>query len=312
VEIGKKLPSYDVFPALVGGVAINTPTLRTPKPQTTAPVLASSTPGTFPLSTPTAFPSITHVREDSNLRHSRHGSSSSLQASSPSALLPSLITTSSILEIPSNSKTQVDREALQAVADAVQIAPVVWDMLEEALEDVLASNADIRQSLERARDVTTRLSHLARAASSWDRAADKTILREDAHLFLKAVVQISNIIKTYGSSRSISSTLRSNMVKLTNSTEDFAILLHVSSFSPSSQGVLGISSTQNAFYMPEDNRLGSSLSRSRSAQPVPTTKHPPASHDVPHSALPSASFKIPNVRRLRGALEARNDNSDRG
>lgn len=129
----------------------------------------------------------------------------------------------------------------------------------------------------------------------------------------QAVVQISNIMKTYGSSRSISSTLRSNMVKLTNSTEDFAILLHVSSFAPSSQDVFGISSAQNAFYMPEDNRLGSSLSRSRSAQPVPTTKHPlPASYDVPHSALPSASFKIPNVRRLRGALEARNDNSDPG
>lgn len=169
----------------------------------------------------------------------------------------------------------------------------------------------ISDTLERARDVTIRLSHLARAASSWDRAADKTILREDAHLFLKAVVQISNIIKTYGSSRSMSSTLRSNMVKLTNSTEEFAILLHVSSFSPSSPGVLSISPAQNVFYMPEDNRLGSSLSRSRSAQPVPTTKHPPA-YDVPHSALPSASFKIPNVRRLRGALEARNDNSEPG
>lgn len=311
VEIGKQLPSYDIFPALVGGVALNTPTLRTPKRQTTAPVLASPTPRTFPLTTPTAFPSITHVQEDSNLRHSRRGSSSSLLASSASASSLSLITTSSLLEIPSNSKTQVDREALQAVTDAVQIAPTILDMLEEALGDVLSSNADIRQSLERARDVTIRLSHLARAASSWDRAADKTILREDAHLFLKAVVQISNIIKTYGSSRSISSTLRSNMVKLTNSTEEFAILLHVSSFSPSSPGVLGISPAQNVFYMPEDNRLGSSLSRSRSAQPVPTTKHPPA-YDVPHSALPSASFKIPNVRRLRGALEARNDNSEPG
>lgn len=189
VEIGKQLPSYDVFPALVGGVAINTPRLRTPKRQTTAPVLASSTPRTFPLSTPTAFPGITHVQEDSNLGHSRHGSSSSLQASSASASSLSLITTGSLLEIPSNSKTQVDREALQAVAEAVQIAPVVWDMLEEALGDVLVSNADIRQSLERARDVTTRLSHLARAASSWDRAADKTILREDAHLFLKVRLQ---------------------------------------------------------------------------------------------------------------------------
>lgn len=189
VEIGKQLPSYDVFPALVGGVAVNTPRLRTPKRQTTAPVLASSTPRTFPLSTPTAFPGITHVQEDSNLGHSRHGSSSSLQASSASASSLSLITTGSLLEIPSNSKTQVDREALQAVAEAVQIAPVVWDMLEEALGDVLVSNADIRQSLERARDVTTRLSHLARAASSWDRAADKTILREDAHLFLKVRLQ---------------------------------------------------------------------------------------------------------------------------
>lgn len=45
----------------------------------------------------------------------------------------------------------------------------------------------------------------------------------------QTVVQLSNVIKTYGGTHS---TLRSNLVKLTNSTEEFAILLHVSSFSP--------------------------------------------------------------------------------
>ncbi|KAJ6500542.1 RAM signaling pathway protein-domain-containing protein [Mycena sanguinolenta] len=358
VEIGKKLPSYDDPPFLAGGVASHshTPVPRAPKqrhhqhlpaPYVGAGVTSPNVNGHgghgHGLPTPSAS-SISMAEGSSRAppqqSHSRQGSQASLHASSSSASLSSGPSTSSspsipakgtsFLDLPSSSKTQVDKEALQAIQAAVEVAPTVWDMMEQTLGDAL--DADVRETLDRARAVTRRLADVTRSMQEGgDAALDKKLLREDSNLFLKIVVQLSNVIKTYGGAHP---TLRSNLVKLTNSTEEFAILLHVSSFSPlpSSNGrpyspmpaSPALSTTSISYSAithphnhangnssfssnaatglglgpPEEYRMGSSLSRSRSAQPSPSSKLaiPPA-QDQPRSALPSQSFKVPPMLR---------------
>lgn len=67
--------------------------------------------------------------------------------------------------------------------EAVDVAPAVWTMMDEILgED---ANLHVRESLERAKSVTKRLSELIRAMQEGDPTADRKILREDAHVFLK-------------------------------------------------------------------------------------------------------------------------------
>ncbi|KAF7359288.1 Leucine-rich repeat-containing protein SOG2 [Mycena sanguinolenta] len=355
-QIGKKLPSYEDPPLMAGGVASHshTPVPRAPKQRQhqylPAPYVGTGTMspnvnghGGHGLPTPSAS-SISMAEGSSRAppqqSHSRQGSQASLHASSSSASQSSGPSTSSspsipakgtsFLDLPSSSKTQVDKEALQAIQAAVEVAPTVWDMMEQTLGDAL--DADVRETLDRARAVTRRLADVTRSMQEGgDGALDRKVLREDSNLFLKIVVQLSNVIKTYGGAHP---TLRSNLVKLTNSTEEFAILLHVSSFSPlpSSNGrpyspmpaspalsttsisysaithphnhVNGNSSfSSNAatglgLGPPEEYRVASSLSRSRSAQPSPSSKLaiPPA-QDQPRSALPSQSFNVPPMLR---------------
>ncbi|EEB88184.1 hypothetical protein MPER_14118, partial [Moniliophthora perniciosa FA553] len=121
----------------------------------------------------------------SRTNHSRSESQASLQASSTSSspIIPAPKTT--FLELPSTSKIQVDKEAIQAVQDAVDVAPSVWDMVEEALSGVLDTKPDVRDSLDRARSVTKSLSDMMRAIKDGQVAADKKVLREEAHMFLK-------------------------------------------------------------------------------------------------------------------------------
>lgn len=116
-------------------------------------------------------------------------------------------------------------------------------------------------------------------------------------ILFQTVVKLSNIIKTHA----VSSELRNQMVKLTNSTEEFVILLHVSSFSASNTPVPHSPYTPMgngpmptgllAMPVPEETRLGASLSRSRSAQANVSSKL--AVSAGPKSALPSQSFNVP-------------------
>ncbi|KAJ7771659.1 RAM signaling pathway protein-domain-containing protein [Mycena metata] len=347
VEIGKKLPSYDDVPLMSGGVvagvATHTPTLRAPKRHLPAPF--SGTPGASSNGANGAVPPVGSAnsmgegssrgqgqgqasfsqqsQSQQSQSHSRQGSQASLHASSSSGASasssPSLPpkTMTSFLDLPSSSKTQVDKEALQAVQAAVEVAPTVWEMMEQTLGEAL--DADVKESLERARAVTRRLAELTRAMQEGDASLDRKLLREESNLFLKTVVQLSNVIKSYGSAHP---TLRSNLVKLTNSTEEFAILLHVSSFSPlpstngrpyspmpgspvpstmsaasAVSGAPSMASSHTALGLPiptEEYRVGSSLSRSRSAQPSPSSKLALSSaQEGPRSALPSQGFKVP-------------------
>jgi hypothetical protein len=112
---------------------------------------------------------------------------------------------------------------------------------------------------------------------------------------------LSNIIKTYAGAHAVFPDLRSRMVKLTNSTEEFVILLHVSSFSPSStprsySPLLSGPPPQAGLLGASDDRLGTSLSRSRSAQAAASQKLAALSRDGPRSALPNQSFNLPPPR----------------
>jgi len=186
----------------------------------------------------------------------------------------------------------------------VEAAPAVWEMMDEILNEVNETQdgkIDAHDSLAKAKMVTERLKENIRAVQRGHPGADRKALREDAHVFVKTVVQLSNVIKTYGGAHTIFPDLRSRMVKLTNSTEEFVILLHVSSFSPSSTPrpyspmLAGPSSQPGLLGAPDDSRLGPSLSRSRSAQPAASSKLVAPSRDSPRSALPTQSFNLPPI-----------------
>lgn len=191
VEIGKKLPSYDDVPSMLGGiipgVATHTHTLRAPKRQGTVHLSATTVTVSSPSPTnhiPGTSNSGLLLSEGLYSNHSRQGSQTSLQASSTSSS-PSVPAKTTFLELPSSSKTQVDKEALHAVQEAVEVAPIVWDMMEEMLGDVHEAQVEVRESLERARIITKKLSEVIRAMREAGPAADRRVLREDAHMFLK-------------------------------------------------------------------------------------------------------------------------------
>jgi len=125
-------------------------------------------------------------------------------------------------------------------------------------------------------------------------------------VLLQLVVHLSTNVKSYVDSHPLSTTLRTNMVKLTNATEEFVILLHVSSFAntstprPHIPPVNGLSSNGAVIGATSDDpHLGPStiLTRSRSAQAnTPKTMTPsPIVREAPHSALPHQTFRIPLV-----------------
>ncbi|KAG5350867.1 hypothetical protein C0989_008965 [Termitomyces sp. Mn162] len=304
VEIGKKLPSYDDVPGLFGGVvsgtARSTPIPRAPKRQATLATTSISSPSSMnPTLSFAHLPSIGSAIGDSpRALHSRQSSQASFQTSASSS--PLLPTKANYLDLPSKSKLQVDKEALQAVQAAVSIAPSVWDMIETLFYGDLNTKSMVHGALEKARVVTARLNQTLQVMQvyDFDVFSDRKDFREDAHAFLKIVVQLSNIIKTYRGPNFVSSTLRTGMVKLTNSTEEFAILLHVSSFAPSATPRPYTPLITNSLG-PEDLRLDSSLSRSKSAHHSGSFKSPGHTHDGSRSALPSETFKLPITRQLR-------------
>ncbi|KAG6818209.1 hypothetical protein H0H87_000114 [Tephrocybe sp. NHM501043] len=189
VEIGKKLPSYDDVPGLFGGVVSRTakhvPTLRAPKRQATIPTttISSSTPAAPVSSTITVSSSVSS--DPSRPLHSRQGSHASLQTSPSSS--PSAPSKASFLDLPLNSKSQVDREALQAVQVAVDVAPAVWDMIEHLFDGTSNTKPWVQDSVKKARAVTIRLSEMLKVMQDSDAPSDRKDFREDAHIFLKVI-----------------------------------------------------------------------------------------------------------------------------
>ena len=163
VEIGKELPSYDILPTTLGGLATHTPMLRIPKRQATVPV--------FPASLPT-LPS--YASNQIYTSHPRHRSRSSLVDISSSM--------SSASE--SGNIAGVNKEAFQTVREALEVAPVVWDQIEEALGEI-SVNRDTQQVLENARSITRKLLDDVHAVLGDNPESDKKAISDSAHLFLK-------------------------------------------------------------------------------------------------------------------------------
>lgn len=291
VEIGKKLPSYDTPSSMMGGVlsgpAPHMPTLRTPKRQATVPTISSTPKASSPL--PFWHSNSSDERFDT---HVRQGSQKSIPYFSPSSS-PSLRAKSS--DPFGSSRRKVDFEALNAIQDAVETAPRVWDMVADmVLTGPVQNEPEIHAILEQAQSVTEKLADTITKMQNGDLMLEKKFLQEDAQIFLKIVVKISSIVKAHSVVHSVSSALRSSIVKLTKMTEEFAILLHVSSFAsstPRSYSPMLMNSTN----LNQDGRLTSNLSRAKSAH-SPTIKIPhTVLNDGPRSALPTHSFKLPDI-----------------
>ncbi|KAI1794556.1 RAM signaling pathway protein-domain-containing protein [Ganoderma leucocontextum] len=320
VEIGKMLPSYDPPPSLPSGSSGSmngAAGYSTPTPQ-----MRTMRRLVLPLGQQQMHDWHPHphgVGGSHSRGHSRQGSQSSLLTASNS---PSLGGTA---PPPSGSRTLVDQDVIGAIKAAVEAAPEIWEMMDEMEEEGDTSGRardEFREVLVRAKDVTTRLrgSIAAMQEGAHPQAVDGKALHDDAHLFVKTVIQLSNALKTRGAVSTnsstptpaatfvaataarldghphsehahnpsqLSSTLRTKMVTLTNATQEFVMLLHVSSFSPAPTpnvrpyspmvGFAAVVAAQPPLLpghplLPEDGRLGSNLSRNRSAVPVGSSK----------------------------------------
>ena len=123
---------------------------------------------------------------------------------------------------------------------------------------------------------------------------------------------MSNILKSSCDPGSIPTALRLNMVKLTNLTEEFAILLHVSStFIPHSNSPTSKFSTTTSLspHSLEDNQLSSSLSRARNAHPAHSSPPHPTSASGTYPTVLTVPVKNLNARRLRHTRETLNDST---
>ncbi|KAG9318202.1 RAM signaling pathway protein-domain-containing protein [Chiua virens] len=289
VEIGKSLASYDM--PLPPGLPS---TCRRAGQKSPAAPLSASTLSLLPPSTVGG----TGPGTSRHGYHSRQASQISLTASSSSS--PQVPLQRPIVEIPL-SRTLVDNDALDSMENAVDSAPAIWELMQEMVETMSETpglSEDFRESINKAKIITERLRVNIVAVRAGDPSTDRTTLRDNAHLFVKIVVKLSNFIKTYGSTHAVFPDLRSKMVALTNSTQEFVMLLHVSSFSPSSTplpyspltAVPVHSANGTANFRGHDDKLGANLSRSCSTHQPKTLKLiTPGLANFPRSALPNQS-----------------------
>ncbi|KAF8274940.1 RAM signaling pathway protein-domain-containing protein [Lactarius quietus] len=292
VETGRIMASSDEPTIMQKRVAVGT-AAETPTPRVTR-----RQPGLLPLYSASLVTTARKGSQQSHDAHSRQGSLSSLVESSSSSS-PS-ITGRLTVEIPSTLDSLVDKEAIDAMSKAVEAAPPVWTMMDSITADISETREEIKEMLVKAQRVTQQLkSDISLLRDGL--YVDRKTLRNDAHLFVKLVVHLSTDVKTHVDSHPLSAALRANMVQLTNATEEFVILLHVSSFSnastprPYTPLVNGLSSNSAIIgATSEDSHLGASLSRSRSALTT-TSRTMITPKDMPLTALPQQSFRIPPI-----------------
>jgi len=189
------------------------------------------------------------------------------------------------------------------MSKAVEAAPPVWAMMDSILADLPENREDIKETLVKAQNVTQLLKTDISLLQDGTNVERKS-LRNDAYLFVKLVVYLSTNVKSYIDSHPLTAALRANMVKLTNATEEFVILLHVSSFAntstprPYTPLTNGLSSNSAMIGATSDDPHlgGGGLIRSRSAQPsAPKPISPLPAREMPHSALPQQTFRIPPI-----------------
>lgn len=179
IQIGKELPSYDLVPTAAGGYIPGTqiPTFKTPKRQVTMPITTTSTP-TISFNAPSYLGSVS----DSVFHH---------RGRSQSSLLDDIPSLPVFHESPHVTNLHSGGDILRAVQPAIDLAPLVWDQIEETLGEVAVTNQDILESIEQARSITKRLSDDAAIISEGYSDADTRLLCENAQLFLKVRIFLS-------------------------------------------------------------------------------------------------------------------------
>jgi hypothetical protein len=185
VELGKMMPAFIEDPLPSPGPAAGSPLY----PPTLHPgrrpsaVSAISVNGIMSQDG-TVRPSTSASKWDS---HSRQSSASSFLATSSSS--PALgYRKPSALEVESSTINWIDKEAIDAVKAAVEAASVVWDMTDEMLLDNFSVGPEFQGKLAKAKDVTHRLKDNIRLLGTGDSSVDRTLIREDAHLFANVSV----------------------------------------------------------------------------------------------------------------------------
>jgi hypothetical protein len=103
----------------------------------------------------------------------------------------------SVSESYFNNRVRADKEAFQAVREALEIAPVVWDQIEEALGDI--SGRDTQHVLENARLVTRKLSDDVHAISDDSPESVGKAISDSAHIFLKVRGSCPDLCDNQGS-----------------------------------------------------------------------------------------------------------------
>ncbi|KAF8580905.1 hypothetical protein K439DRAFT_1414926 [Ramaria rubella] len=294
VQIGRSLPSTVEE---VSSPISSPPTIQPLRSALRKPTLSSQS-----VPPPSQTSSIDYT---SHATHSRHGSSSpAVPGGSQSSHSlphshypdpPSSRTVHSSLEVPSDSSKMVDEDLLNTMEAATETAGSVWRMMDEVLHTTKETSTELLESLQLSQDITKLLKQKIQGMRGGAVDGDRKAFWEDAHLFVKAVVSVLTILKAYSVSHPFSAILRSNIAKLTQSTQDFAILLQVSSFSPAPTPAPYSLVTGGLPSMPSKLSSGG-ISRSRSAQAsqTPSSIKPKSGElrEVPWSALPHQTFKL--------------------
>ncbi|KIJ47928.1 hypothetical protein M422DRAFT_45628 [Sphaerobolus stellatus SS14] len=183
----------------------------------------------------------------------------------------------------------IDEDLLNTMEAVTETARSVWKMMDEVIPYAQEANIDLPETLDIAVEITTRLKSKISAMRKGSGDSDQKTFWEDAHFFVKAIVSVLTTIKSW--SASFSPVLKSNIAKLTQSTQDFAILLQVSSFSPVPTPS-PYSPSPSALPVTPAKTPGILRSRSAQASQPGSTRARYSNRDPPKSALPHQSFKI--------------------
>ncbi|TFY67445.1 hypothetical protein EVJ58_g1617 [Rhodofomes roseus] len=307
VEKGRWIPSNDIVPSLTAGVLTGAaPPMPVPRPQRRNAMTPLSASGhsfsglTANGSHHANGSSTAGVNQTYFTVHSRQGSGSSML---PSASVLALKMAQ--MEAPSNTSTLVDNEAIEAMKQALDAAPTIWRTIAEIMAGTDDDQEELKDTLAKAKEIVERLTKNIDALQDGSASVDKLSkpLHDDARAFAKMVIQLSSAIKTHIEAHPLSAELRSKIGKVTSATEEFVILLHVSSFSPAPtprpySPMVPMGAAPSPLGVPDDKlSLSAGITRSRSA--LQSNKlRPPNMRDPPHSAQPHQTFAIPTPPRF--------------
>ncbi|KAH9842729.1 RAM signaling pathway protein-domain-containing protein [Rhodofomes roseus] len=307
VEKGRWIPSNDIVPSLTAGVLTGAaPPMPVPRPQRRNAMTPLSASGhsfsglTANGSHHANGSSTAGVNQTYFTVHSRQGSGSSML---PSASVLALKMAQ--MEAPSNTSTLVDNEAIEAMKQALDAAPTIWRTIAEIMAGTDDDQEELKDTLAKAKEIVERLTKNIDALQDGSASVDKLSkpLHDDARAFAKMVIQLSSAIKTHIEAHPLSAELRNKIGKVTSATEEFVILLHVSSFSPAPtprpySPMVPMGAAPSPLGVPDDKlSLSAGITRSRSA--LQSNKlRPPNMRDPPHSAQPHQTFAIPTPPRF--------------